>query len=251
MTPACTTANNTYRTWLGNSAWDLRYRNGWQPSPPTPPNGAFVPAGFNINNNFIPTLDAIFGQIDYWMIVWNLRTIDWIGSNGANVCKANSWHANGQAFDLAAVYYSPDWFVDCNTTWRPERTLASKRLYLAIAATARRFVATVITAYWTGESAHDNHIHLDNGTGLQPINSGWWTDTTLIQSACNLLTGTSLALDGVWGSQTNAAYLNLRNAVGMSCYDPRGNLAHAQLFLAYIAHHGFANHDAGWFRAGC
>jgi hypothetical protein len=251
--PSCTLSNNSFRTYLGKSTYDLRVRTGYLPPPPNPPNGAHSPDGEYIHNSFIPVLDNIFVEINTWMNLYTGLSIDWIGHIGANVCKANSWHANGQAIDLTAIHSSPTGgFIDCNTTWRPERTLQSKRLYLAVAATARRFAATVITAYPTSDTAHDNHIHIDNGTALQPITPSWSTDTSLVQAASNLLMGTNLTLDGLWGSQTQVAYVNLQHTLGMACLNPGGNLSHCQTFLRYIGYHAFSNRAAGYYRySGC
>jgi hypothetical protein len=162
----CNITSPITRTWLGNSAFDLRYRDGYDGNQ----NGVFNaphPAVTG-NSSFVQTLDQTFNGINgasSWYLGKNIAFIGHVGLS--NCADSSDWHSKGRAFDLAAIYFTPGpYFMDANTTWRPQRTLLSKRLYLAIAANCRMYANTVITGYYPGDAGHDNHIHIDNGSPL-------------------------------------------------------------------------------------
>jgi hypothetical protein len=243
----CNITSPITRTWLGNSAFDLRYRDGYDGNQ----NGVFNaphPAVTG-NSSFVQTLDQTFNGINgasSWYLGKNIAFIGHVGLS--NCADSSDWHSKGRAFDLAAIYFTPGpYFMDANTTWRPQRTLLSKRLYLAIAANCRMYANTVITGYYPGDAGHDNHIHIDNGSPLGPINSANWTDATLVQSACVLLDGAAIAIDGAWGAATQAAYQNLMTTFHLNgCCSPRGAVADMRTFLSYIVACGFSNQPASW-----
>ena len=104
---------------------------------------------------------------------------------------------------------------------------------------------TVLTCWYN--SAHRDHIHVDNSTAVRPLRTVR-SDTTLVQASCNLLNGERLAIDGQWGSLTEAAYNRLRARFNMNGFNPKANTSHALYFLEFVVKHGFANRPAGTFR---
>jgi hypothetical protein len=157
--------------------------------------------------------------------------VNWIGNVGVTVCKAGM-HGLGRAFDLTRVEMH-GWSVDCNTAWRSDRSLASRRRYVGVAATCRVHAGTVLTTWYN--AAHGNHIHVDNGVPFTIIRQTMRSDTTLVQASCNLLNSAGLAVDGAWGPLTDAAYHALRFKLGLGGLDPRTSASHARTFLVHIA----------------
>lgn len=161
----------------------------------------------------------------------------WIGNVGVTVCRSGM-HARGRAFDLTRVQMY-GWMVDCNTSWRLSAGLASIRRYVAVVATCRYYTGTVLTTWYN--TAHQNHIHFDNGVPFTVIRPRMRSDTTLVQASSNVLMGAGLVVDGVWGPLTERAYNALRRRLGLGNQDPRKVLSHTRSFLNRIAAHGFAN----------
>lgn len=166
--------------------------------------------------------------------------VSWIGNVGVTVCKAGM-HGLGRAFDLTRVMTS-SWSVDCNTAWRTDRSVTSRRRYVGVAATCRAHAGTVLTTWYN--AAHGNHIHVDNGVPFTVIRRGMRSDTTLVQASCNLLNGASLAVDGNWGPLTETAYNALRGRLRLGGQDPRTNASHARTFLVHLALLGLAGRRA-------
>jgi len=111
----------------------------------------------------------------------------------------------------------------------------------------RRDFDTVITFGY--DAAHEDHIHFDNGDLLHPIDDNFRSDGCIVQMACNYLNGASLTIDGNWGSSTENAFNDLRSALGMNCFNIRGNLGHTRTFLLEIAYRAMKNDpasDTGW-----
>jgi Extensin-like protein C-terminus len=175
------------------------------------------------------------------------RLLDWVGHVGITVCK-DGFHGEGRAFDLSIVSFANGSRIDTNVFWNPAApcnggTLLHRRYYVGLAAAARQFVGTVLTAWYNAE--HHDHIHFDNGVGVVPIRTGARTDVTLVQAACNYLNGESLAIDGAWGSATEAAYQRLLRRLRIQCRNPKANTSHAVHFFHLIARAGLKGEAAG------
>ena len=242
---ACGIANPTTRNWFGwdPANFDIHHRQGdYSHGPQHSETG---------NSAFITQLDYMFREI-HTIFTATGRSLDWIGDVGLYNCRLPSYHSYGRAYDLTMLQWTPGpYYFDGNTTWRAERTLPSKRLYLGIWAVARRNFMTVLT--YTYNTAHHDHIHVDDSVPLGPIYTpaGPHQDTFLVQLACNYLNGASLLVDGRWGPATQAAYENLMRSFRMhGCVSPRGNLAHARAFLANIAYCCARNEWAWQFPLG-
>jgi hypothetical protein len=203
----------------------------------------------NIESNFLEICDR-------WAPAFNVLavgyapddsdwSIDWIGNIGAyNPAHPNpdSEHRTGRAVDLSHIRFTNGNRFDSNWSWRPERPLIHRRRYVAVAAHLRWFFSDVFTGWYN--QAHENHIHIDNAPGAQPIRTFERSDTTLIQAAANVLNGAGIAVDGAWGPITEAAYKDLVHKLGLGGTSPRESVADARDLLMQIARRGFKNQAA-------
>ncbi|MPZ19751.1 MAG: hypothetical protein GEV06_17805 [Luteitalea sp.] len=77
------------------------------------------------------------------------------------------------------------------------------------------------------------------------------TERELVQAVCNYLNGESLAIDGIWGPLTDAAYGRLLSTLRMQCRSPTGNTGDMALFCELIAKAGITGQPAGTFVGPC
>lgn len=170
---------------------------------------------------------------------------DWVDV-GTKACNRFSWaHNRARGFDLCAVTFTNGSVIDCN--YSPTASLRDRRLYLALWASLRRFFRTVLTADFN--AAHRDHIHFDNRFPVTVISKTTESDTALIQRACDLLLPQSVAVDSDWGPLTNAAYLDLLEALNMQCRDPL-NVHRDMLDLLYfIIRNSVDNVEAGRYQS--
>ena len=235
--------------YIGNTAWELRHRTGYDSC-------GFGIHGGRHNEEFNATF---WNQCNNWAVSFESIArnygafyLNWVGDIGVSACKPG-YHQYGRAFDLSQLHDSAGDFIDMNEDWAPSHDCSAlffTRRYVGVAASLRRYIGTVLTAWYNAE--HQNHIHFDNGTAVGPINDNLKTDTTLVQATCRYMNGESnLAIDGVWGPLTEAAYVRLRTKLKMGCRSPRSNPADAKLFLLLIARTGLAGAAAGTYVGPC
>ena len=79
---------------------------------------------------------------------------------------------------------------------------AKRQRYWALAALMRSRSAFVLHGHFN--AAHEDHIHQDNG-GPRPFTTGSEATVKLVQAVCNHIYGASLAIDGAFGSKSQAA----------------------------------------------
>jgi Extensin-like protein C-terminus len=245
---SCRNTSPVRRDYLSSTDWELRHRTSFDSC-------RFGVHGGRHSEEFNSTFHTICGRVATYVhahtpLAWLL---DWVGDIGVTVCKAG-FHGEGRAFDLSVVRFTNGAFIDTNTHWNPSSpcsggSLANRRRYVGLAAGARQFVGTVLTAWYNAD--HRNHIHFDNGVGVVPLRTGARTDATLVQAACNYLNGESLAIDGAWGPLTEAAYQRLLTRLNMRCRSPKTNTGHAVLFLDLVATTGLTGNAAGAFTDNC
>ncbi len=244
---SCRNTSPIIRNYIGNTAWDLRYRNAYTGGC----GGGYGSHTGQTNFEFNSTFHASCGSwIDYVNTYSGYPSIDWVGSVGVTVCKSG-FHGEGRAFDLSQIRFSTGNYFDMNVEWREDCTTTRWiRAYLATAASLRRFCGTVLTAWYN--TAHHDHIHFDNGTAVLPIRTGSVTDASLIQASCKYLNNeTGLVIDGDWGPATESAYGRLLTKLKMQCKSPKTNTADALLLLHLIARTGFPGQAAGFYVGPC
>lgn len=236
------------RRQLGTAEWDLRGRlRGPAPGQVT---GFGGPHALTINRDFAETLDRWARNLDHWLHhygpVVGSRRIAWFGEVGSLAChRPTAAHNRGRGLDLCQVRFTDGDLVDMNAS--PVGSLHHQRLYLAVAANLRRYFGTVLTNHYN--AAHRDHIHVDDLTAVAPIRTDKRTDASLVQSAAGLLGGEPLAVDGVWGTRTEAAYRRLLTAFALDCTDPKSSVLDAQRFLGYVVLTACADTDAGTYRS--
>jgi hypothetical protein len=240
---SCRNTDPIRRSWIGHTAWELRHRTAFTEC------GTGIHSGSHaeeFNRQFHETCSAWIRNFNSVADSATGFRVNWVGDIGVTVCKAGT-HGQGRAFDLTHIRSTREgFFIDTNTDWNPNhpcRGLRQTRRYIAVAASLRRFVGTVLTGWYNDD--HKNHIHFDTGVRVLPIRRDARTDTTLIQATCRYMNGENLAIDGEWGPATEAAYIRLRRALGMQCRSPRRNVRDARLFLQLIARNGMAGVRAG------
>ena len=240
---SCRNTDPIRRSWIGYTSWELRHRL------------AFTECGTGrhgdrhaeeFNRAFHATCTTWIRNFSSAVAQPANFIINWVGDVGVTVCKPGM-HGAGRAFDLTQIRSTASsLFVDTNTDWNPNhpcRSLGATRRYIAVAASLRRYVGTVLTGWYNDD--HKNHIHFDNGVAVLPIRRDERTDITLVQATCRYMNGESIAIDGAWGPATEEAYHRLRRALGMQCRSPRRNVRDARLFLQLIAQNGMAGLRAG------
>ena len=239
-----------YRSYLGKGSMELRPRTGYTSS------GTGIHGGVKslaFNSTFWNQCSSWASNTNHYTVYYydkESQRIDWFGQVGTlRSCGSGScsWHWQARAFDLTRVQFHSGGYSDMNWSWRGARSIGHRRRYLGVVANLRRHFGTVLSAWYN--SAHHNHIHFDNGTKVGPIKKNWKSDTTLIQASCRYLNNESLAIDGVWGSKTDAAYHRLLQKFCMDGgnYSPRYNTSDALLLLEFIVKCAFANKPAGYY----
>lgn len=65
-------------------------------------------------------------------------------------------------------------------------------------------------------------------------------------------TNQSIAVDDLYGPQTEHQWRSLLSSMGLACKSPWSSLSHHRLLLSSIVHHGFNDKAAGcYFYSGC
>lgn len=249
----CSVSNPIERDYIGDRSWGLHERFDFDTEG----------RGIHAARDHETFRQGFWEKCDSWARSVNVYTtmfrpagepekeVAWWGHVGVvGHCEKTtfSWHQEGRAFDLTKVLFTDDSYIDMNWSWRQGQR--GNRRYLGIAAHCRMNFGTVLTRWYN--TLHHNHIHFDNGIDVTPIrDEKSESDATLVQAACNVLNGESIAIDGAWGSQTEAAFNRLLGAFDMACLQPKRDLAHALLFLSYITRHGLADRSAGYYKYGC
>lgn len=230
---------------LGKVEWEFRYRR-FLPGPS-------AVSGFHGGVHHLTFNRTFFTQLDKWGR--NLDTclresrqpgVAWWGEVGSMAChRPTAAHNRARGFDLCAVGLTDGNRIDANTAHVGSRT--DQRRYLGLTASLRRYFSTVLTVDYN--AAHRDHLHIDDLRGLAPLRSDKRSDTALVQSTANLLAGDTLVVDGIWGSRTQDAYVNLLDGFGLSCTDPRRQVADAVLFLDLVRRTALADLPLGALRS--
>lgn len=154
---------------------------------------------------FEDKLDRFSNNLAFAPPAWYGR-LQWIATAGAYVPKPG-YHGLGRAFDLDRVQWRR---VACRPIeGHHASTMPRRRRYIAVDALARRWFKYVLDAGYN--AAHRDHIHVDDGGGALVFNANYRSDTVFVQRACNVMMGSDLVIDGIYGPLTNAAFRRLKN----------------------------------------
>lgn len=230
---------------LGRVEWEFRYRVA------LPAAGA--PSRFHPGVHHLTFNRPFFSQLDAWARNLDDRLrglgqpgVAWWGEVGSMAChRPTAAHNRARGFDVCAVGLTDGSRIDANTAHAGNRT--TQRRYLGLTASLRRYFSTVLTTHYS--SSHRDHLHIDDLRQLAPIRSDLRSDTALVQSAANLLAGERLAVDGIWGARTQEAYDRLLDGFGLTCLDPRREVADALVLLDLVVQTALADLPFGTFRS--
>jgi hypothetical protein len=251
---SCANSAPVRRNYIGQTFFELRARTGTVNSCGHHTHAAVATAEFDSN------FHAVCGN---WINYVHQHTpsdfyVDWVGHAGVTVCGSpTSLHRKGRAFDLTYIYFNRPYppsthYLDMNTDWKTSGCTPSqyrRRQYIGVAAAARYYVSTVISAWFLSDTRHRNHIHFDNGVGYSQLRRAWETDANLVQAIGNYMNGEKLVLDGVWGPKTDQAFARLLTTLRMSGHKPLSNKSHTRLFLHLIAQAALKGQPAGYYTA--
>ncbi|MFH0245541.1 extensin family protein [Streptomyces sp. HK10] len=162
--------------------------------------------------------------------------VDFLVSAGFYVNRSGQ-HGAGTAMDLDMVRWAGG--RRCSPLDRHHaegRTL--RRRYLAVDAVCRRRFRYVLDGWYN--SAHHDHIHADFGGLPTTCEKGSRSDTVFVQAMCNNFMGAGLAVDGIWGPNTQTWFNRAKNRLGISG-DPHSEVAAWRNMLARMARHGFSD----------
>lgn len=236
------------RNYLHTPSWEMR-----QITNPASPQ--FNGYGMHIHNAYSTAFRfeqafwdrcSLFAQhLDSLILQVGHPRVDWFGAKYTyRPYGNNNDHPTSVAMDMSAIYFTGGDFVDMHISWRSAAGLRHQRKYTAIAAVLRTLMPEVLTHAHTG---HIDHIHFDidypnSGPGLV---RGSQKDTLIMQLSCNHFNGAGLALDGQWGSRTEAANVALRSRMGLSNVDPTRSYLEMANFLQSVGRLGLRNVAAG------
>jgi hypothetical protein len=232
---ACSVSDTITRNWVGRTDIEIRHRNGFSSDGKGTHTGQH---NERFKSGFFSQLVEWARQVDNYARAYHPdgAGVAWVGDVGAcDDDPPSSYHAQARAYDLTKIHFTDNSICDMNWSWN--QNLTQRRRYLAIAALCRVYFGNVLTAWYN--SAHSNHIHIDNAyANVPPIRDDVASDTSLVKAACKYLNGADITINGNWNE---SAFQNLRDAFGMGCLDIRGNYNHTFVFLTQIARCGLNN----------
>lgn len=244
------------RDHLHREGWELRHRFGWAGAPPQiGTHGGRHSERFHREchqqaSQVARDLDALARDYPPFRNPWELT---WVGDIGVRVCKPG-WHRYGLAVDFSRFSFGSGRFVDLNRHWRDDR-IRLRRRYLAVLAMCRKRFGVVLHGHNDPDGTHVNHVHVDRSRHAVPLNRNNRTDTTLVQFAARELAEIpDMAIDGIWGAQTEMGYDELLTRFRMTTasggsltYNPMRYASHQRILMEMIGRHGFANRVAGHY----
>jgi hypothetical protein len=160
--------------------------------------------------------EAFFQQLYNWRNFWQANcpwpwtTELWnYGAYNRRDGSCSSWHEAGRAIDITALKddVTTIHFWGRYDIWKNlSNAAAHYRRYWAGAASLHYHFRSVLTYYYN--TAHHNHIHVDNGesgTALSTFSSSSKAQVQAVQGICGNIWGYACGTDGVWDSTVSAA----------------------------------------------
>lgn len=173
---------------------------------------------------------AFHDRLNSWLAFWNANTPStWADASqvwgyGAHTdSRESTAHNAGRGFDLSRIYTGADplrrFFAryDIWKDWAENDTKRTvRRRYWATSAASHHHFQNVLTYLFN--SAHWNHIHIDNlvsGSGNSTFSTGSRAQVQHVQACCRFVWGLDTAIDGVWGTQTANHSTRVLRAAGI------------------------------------
>jgi len=160
------------------------------------------PYKFYADDMFINQLNACFEEL--WSICPFGKAVI-INSAGTYIDKTGSYHNKGRAFDIDSIFWKNKSFVFSNFPKEPS-------FYLGIEAIFKKHFGTVLTFLYN--TAHKDHVHIDNGSSI--LFKKTKSTTLFIQAVIVHVFDISIAIDGIWGTETESALTYVLNLLGLS-----------------------------------
>ncbi|MDX8028704.1 extensin family protein [Lentzea sp. BCCO 10_0856] len=188
--------------------------------------------------------DAFYNALVAWIrdlrsLSSSYGSISYIVSAGFYVDKPGQ-HGAGTAMDLDHVRWSNGNVTSPLDQHHASGTAALRKRYLATEAVCRRRFRYVLDGWYNAD--HRDHIHADFGGMPVRVLKDSEADTKFVQGTCNNFRASGLAIDGIWGPNTQSAFNGLKSALGVTG-DPHTSSSVWQGMLSKIATKGFANQN--------
>jgi len=188
--------------------------------------------------------DAFYNALVAWIrdlrsLSSSYGSISYIVSAGFYVDKPGQ-HGAGTAMDLDHVRWSNGNVTSPLDQHHASGTAALRKRYLATEAVCRRRFRYVLDGWYNAD--HHDHIHSDFGGMPVRVLKDSEADTKFVQGTCNNFRASGLAIDGIWGPNTQSAFNGLKSALGVTG-DPHTSTSVWQGMLSKIATKGFANQN--------
>ena len=184
-------------------------------------------ASFRYNATF-------YNRLETWLAFWYANTpVSWltplrVWSYGCYVNRNDgcvSMHNYGRAFDISRIYATVNGslsrvFYARYDLWRTltgSALTTTRKRYWATAASIHYHFKYVLT--YAYNSAHWNHIHMDNqvsGGGNSTFSTGSRSQIVHVQAVCTYIWGYATTIDGIWGPQTDGNSRRVLSRIGRS-----------------------------------
>lgn len=219
--------------------------------------GSWIDTTNRAERSFKNKLDTWVNNLKIYSHGWGNADFDsltWIGSAGAYTAK-DGCHGKGRAFDLeylkwngrALNIYSGG---NGGYPWQLSATRTTRRLYLAVDASARRYFKWTLDG-WYGNNVGDNHVfHIHMEDHAAPVlNKSSTSDAGFVQAVCNNFNGASIPIDGDWGPLTTDAWqaINQEWDYKVNVCNPENSASAWTQWQNLVMKHGFADKTAGTY----
>lgn len=148
-----------------------------------------------------------------------------VWSFGVHADRGSAAHDYGRGFDFTRIYVTLSGSLALRFYARYDRWNGTssaptyRRWYWGTAAACHYRLRHVLTYYYN--SAHHNHIHMDNlvsGSGNSTFSTSSETQVQSVQAMCRWIWGKSTDIDGIWGPQTRQHSHEVLVRIGVGGY---------------------------------
>jgi hypothetical protein len=137
-----------------------------------------------------------------------------------------------------------------NNSWKSTQPLSVQRQYLALLC-AMRINTKDVLGFYDSNTAHQNHVHVDNVDGNIPLSTGSASDVKLVKLIINLQLGWTLPLNGTWTTDAQNGYTYVTTANHTQCHNAFGNSWDMVAFLDIVAKNAMSGNGVGFHLGGC
>lgn len=153
---------------------------------------------------------------EHWAELSGLGPLRAVSSFGAYVDKCASYHQLGRAFDVTALEHASGRISLAYDQFQPGSERELRDYWRATASLQLHFSYTLSYAYNT---AHHNHVHVDNavsGNGLSRFNENSRVQMQLLQNSIRHVLGIPTPDSEEWDESTREAIRQTQRAIGIT-----------------------------------